>query len=97
MYISAAAAALDEGSVGAGDVDGLGAAVLALGDGELDLLALGEGAEAVGLDGGLVDEEILAAVVGGDEAEPLGVVEPLHRPPMPRRRRHGSPAEESKP
>ncbi|KAG6495112.1 hypothetical protein ZIOFF_042903 [Zingiber officinale] len=62
-----------------GDIDGLGAPVVALGDRELDALSLGEGPEPVGLDGRLVDEEILSAVVGRDEAESLGVVEPLHR------------------
>jgi len=57
-------------------------------DGELDLLALGEGAEALRLDGRLVDEEVLAAVLGGDEAEALGVIEPLHGAALPRLRRH---------
>ncbi|RWW80773.1 hypothetical protein BHE74_00010869 [Ensete ventricosum] len=76
-----AAAALDVGSIGPGDIDCLGAAVVALGHHEFDDLALGERAVALGLDGRLVDEEILPAVVRRDKAEPLGVVEPLHRPP----------------
>lgn len=58
-------------------MDGLGAFLLE-GDVELDELADAEGAEAVGLDGGVVDEEVLAAVVWGDEAVALVVVEPLH-------------------
>lgn len=66
---------LEGRSVGTGDVDGLGAVVLG-DDKELDGLALVEGAKAFGFDGGLVDEQILAAVVGLDEAEALVVVEP---------------------
>src|SRR5215203_1472110 len=45
---------------------------------ELHGLALGEGLEAVSLNGGMVHEAILLAVRGGDEAKALGVVEPLH-------------------
>ncbi|RRT33577.1 hypothetical protein B296_00058472 [Ensete ventricosum] len=86
---AAAASALDVGSVGPGDVDCLGAAVIALGDQELDDLSLGEGTITLCLDGRLVDEEILTAVVRRDEAEPLGAVEPLHRAPRsPVRLRH---------
>src|SRR5690348_2485458 len=61
----------------AGDVGGL----LALGSGdhvELDPLALGQGAEAVRGDRREVHEHVLAGV-GGQEAEALGVVEPLDR------------------
>src|SRR6185312_3230287 len=50
----------------------------ALNDVELHALAFGEGAEAAALDGGVVDEAILLATFGGDEAKALGVVEPLH-------------------
>src|SRR6185312_11136808 len=50
----------------------------ALADVELHLLPLGEGAEAVGLNRGVVAEDILAAVVLRNEAETLRVVEPLH-------------------
>src|SRR5436190_8234206 len=57
------------------DVDRLRAAVARLGL-ELDLRSLGEG-RAVG-DAALMDEEVHAAVVGGDEAVPLLVAEPLH-------------------
>ncbi|RWW46756.1 hypothetical protein BHE74_00047294 [Ensete ventricosum] len=86
---AAAASALDVGSVGPGDVDCLGAAVIALGDQELDDLSLGEGTITLCLDGRLVDEDILTAVVRRDEAEPLGAVEPLHRAPRsPVRLRH---------
>src|SRR5215207_8383190 len=43
-----------------------------------DLGALGERLEAAALDGGVVDEQVLALVVRGDEAEALLVAEPLH-------------------
>src|SRR5690349_5148837 len=42
-----------------------------------DLRALGERPEAAALDGAVVDEEILALIVRGDEPEALVVVEPL--------------------
>ena len=42
-----------------------------------NLLALLEGLEAVAHDGGEVDEHVVAALVVGDEAEALGLVEPL--------------------
>lgn len=71
-------AGLERGAVDASDVDGLGLVVVSGGDGELNAVALEEGAVAVGSDGGLVNEEILAAVVGLDEAEALAIVEPLH-------------------
>lgn len=77
---SATAGALDWRFVRAGDVDGLGAAFGIGVNKELDGLAEGEAAEAVGSDGGLVDEEFLAAVVGGYEAKTLLVIEPLHLP-----------------
>src|SRR5690606_29170511 len=56
-----------------------GRALLALHDVELDPLPLREAAEAVGLDGGVVDEAVLVSVLGRDEAESLGIIEPLHR------------------
>src|ERR1043166_2427848 len=62
---------------GLGDVRGL----LALGprdEVELDPVALGERAEPVRADGAEVHEHVLARV-RGDEAEPLGIVEPLDR------------------
>jgi hypothetical protein len=43
------------------------------------LLSLDELSEAVGLDGRLVDEDVRAATVGGDEADPLLGIEPLAR------------------
>src|SRR5690606_21935563 len=43
-----------------------------------DALAFLQGAEALGCNGRIVHEHVGAAVLGGDEAEPLGVVEPLH-------------------
>ncbi len=50
----------------------------ALGDFELHVLVLGQGLEAAALDFTEVGKEILAAVVGGDEAEALAFVEPFH-------------------
>src|SRR3954449_11126146 len=41
--------------------------------------ALGERAVALGLDAAVVDEEVLAAFIGRDEAEALLVAEPLDR------------------
>ena len=52
--------------------------LLALGQIEADALVLIQGAEAAVLDGGVVDEEVGAAFVGGDEAETLLGVEPLN-------------------
>src|SRR3954452_22381197 len=49
----------------------------ALGEVELDLLVLLERLVAAGLDGGEVDEHVLAAAVLRDEAEALLGVEPL--------------------
>src|SRR5262245_28519307 len=43
-----------------------------------DLGALIERAKAVAGDRALVDEQVLRAVIGGDEAEALLVAEPLH-------------------
>src|SRR5215210_3568235 len=60
-----------------GDVDRLRALVAGLGI-EGDLRALGQRLEAVGVDAGVVDEEVLATLIGRDEAEALVVVEPLH-------------------
>src|SRR5204863_7039534 len=57
------------------DVYGLRAAVARLGF-ELHLGSLGEGRAVA--DAALMDEEVLAAVVGGDEAVALLVAEPLH-------------------
>lgn len=51
-----------------------------------DLLALVEGAQARTLDRADVHERVLTAAIGGDEAEALGRVEPLHGS-----RRHGRP------
>src|SRR5207249_1149070 len=47
------------------------------GDFELDLITFGEALEALRLDGRVVDEHVLAALLR-DEAETLRVVEPLH-------------------
>src|SRR6478735_5265030 len=52
-------------------------ALRALGDVELDLLVLVQRLVAVGLDGRVVHEDVVAAVLLGDEAEALLSVEPL--------------------
>src|SRR5579863_4904573 len=59
------------------DVLGL-RALRTLGDVVLDPLAVLEAAVAGGLDGGLVDEDIRRAIVGGDEPITAFGVEPLH-------------------
>jgi len=43
----------------------------------LDLLVLLQLLEAVSLDGAEVDEDVLGAIIGRDEAEPFGLVEPF--------------------
>src|SRR5207302_5653814 len=45
----------------------------------LHLLPFGEASETLRLNRGVVDEHVLPASVGGDEAEALRIVEPLHR------------------
>jgi hypothetical protein len=85
----------ERAAAGRSYVDGLGAAVVAGSDDELDGVALVEAAEAVGLDGGLVHEEVLAAAFGGDEAKPLGAVEPLDGASHPLRRHRGRRSKES--
>ena len=45
----------------------------------MDLLVVGEAGEAGALDGGDVDEHVLAAVVGLDEAEAFGGVDTISR------------------
>jgi len=59
------------------DVDRLGA-LGALALLELDASALGEALEAIAGDVAVVHEEILRALLRGDEAVPLAVVEPLN-------------------
>src|SRR5690606_3775651 len=65
-----------------------GRPLLALNDVELDPLAVVQRAETAALDGAVVHEDVLLAVVTRDEAEPLLRIEPLHRPGF---LRHGSP------
>src|SRR3954469_16764671 len=64
-------------SGGSLDVRGL-RALGALRHDELDARVLDEGLEAVALDFAEVREQVLAAVVRGDEAVALALVEPLH-------------------
>src|SRR4051812_9842488 len=59
------------------DVDRLRSLVAGLGL-VLHARALGERAVAIGLDAAVVDEEVLAAFIGCDEAEALLVAEPLN-------------------
>src|SRR5215210_2542268 len=66
----------DELRADRGDVSRLGA-FLALSLFELDARTLGQGLEALTGDVAVMDEEILGALVRGDEAIPLAVVEPL--------------------
>lgn len=68
---------MDRLAVGASYIDGLGTAIIAVFDGEFNLFAIGQGAEALREDGCLMDKEVFGAIVGGDEAEALGDVEPL--------------------
>src|SRR5690606_23014998 len=56
-----------------------GRALLALHHVELHALAFGERLEATALNCRMMHEAILLAVLGRDEAEALGIVEPLHR------------------
>jgi hypothetical protein len=58
------------------DVRGL-FSLRALGDFELDLLTFFEGLEAIHLNGGEMRKQVLAAIIGCDEAESLRIVEPL--------------------
>jgi hypothetical protein len=53
-------------------------AFLALGHFELHALVLCQSLESVALDFAEVREQILTALIGGDEAEALGIVEPFH-------------------
>src|SRR5213595_888436 len=71
---------ISKGSAAISDrVDLLGLRALgALGDGVLDALVVLEAAVTVSLDGGVVDEDVGGAVVGGDEPIALVRVEPLH-------------------
>src|SRR4051794_12119127 len=59
------------------DVDRLRTLVAGLGL-VLHARALGERAVAIGFDAAVVDEEVLAAFIGSDEAEALLVAEPLN-------------------
>src|SRR6185369_15794123 len=55
-------------------------AILPLNHVELDTLAFGQRLEAAALNGGVMDEAVLLAVLTRDEAESLRVVEPLDGP-----------------
>src|SRR5215211_1687258 len=63
-----------------GEVDrGRLAALLALHDADLHPLTFLEVGDAGALEHGAVHEDVLALVLGGDEAETLGGIVPLHR------------------
>src|SRR5690349_13754919 len=66
----------DEGCSSLADVRGL-QPLRSLDDVEFDPLPFLEGTESLGVDGGVVDEHVLAALLR-DEAEALRVIEPLH-------------------
>jgi hypothetical protein len=55
-----------------------GRALLPLHEIELYRVAFGQCLESVALDGAVVDEAVLVSAIWCDEAETLGVVEPLH-------------------
>lgn len=73
----ASVSSLDWGTGWARHLDSAGTAVVASLGEELYLLALAKAAEAIGDDAGLVNEQVLAAAFGGNEAVALGAVEPL--------------------
>jgi len=60
------------------DINGGFAAITAGFDVEGDLLVILQAGVARPLDCGDVDENVLAAALGGDKAETLGAVEPFH-------------------
>ena len=45
---------------------------------ELDFLVFRQRSEAFALDDRVVNEHVVAAILGGDEAETLGFVKPFH-------------------
>jgi hypothetical protein len=68
---------LDGSAIGSRNLDGLGTAIVVGLDLELDRFLGSEAAETLRSDGGLVNEEIVAVVLGSDEAEALLAVKPL--------------------
>jgi hypothetical protein len=64
-------------------VQRLGAAIIALRNLVLNRFALGQRAEPLRVNIGLMDEDVIAAVVGRDEAEALGEVEELDDAALP--------------
>lgn len=77
--IVVAGGSLHRRAIDPGDVLGPALAAVLLDDLELDRFAVSEALEAVSLDRAEVDEYIIAAVGGLNEAEALLRVEPLHR------------------
>ena len=63
----------------AGDRVGRARALLALADREVDLLTFVERRVALGPDFGVVDEQIVAAIIRSDESVSLVCVEPFYR------------------
>ena len=74
---AAAGLSASRGSLRADDVGSL-LAFRALRDFELDFLTFFEGLKTVHIDCGEVCEQILAAVIRGDEAKTFGIIEPLN-------------------
>jgi len=69
--------ASDISTAGAGDIAGLGAAILVNHGVVLDRLGLSKRAEALRANLSLVDEDVLRAISGGDESETLLDIEPF--------------------
>jgi hypothetical protein len=70
---------LSQFSVLLNDLDVLGLGTLRVFDDiELDDLTLSKASETRRVDGGMVDENVLATVIALDESETLLIVEPLH-------------------
>lgn len=64
------------GSQESNDVNSFGSSILGVVEEKLDGLTLGQGAITMGSDGSVMDKEIIAAVIRGDESETLVGIEP---------------------
>ena len=63
----------------AGDYAGGAGAFLALSDHELDLLTFVQSGISSALDFGVMDEQVLTVVIGGDKAKAFFLVKPFYR------------------